>query len=88
MPVFLVLTQAYRNSSVRKLIAAFDRKTAIIRLNNIIFDPTTLNFQIGQRITSNTNKKPLSDIQRLRFELKRNFLIITHSEDNLYSVVF
>lgn len=39
------LTQAYR-----KLIEAFDRKTAII------FDPATLNFQIGQRITSNSNK--------------------------------
>ena len=56
MSVFLVLTQAYRNFTVWKLIAAFDMKTAIIGLNNKIFDPTTLNFQTGQRITLNTNK--------------------------------
>ena len=32
------------------------QENCLIRLNNKILDPATLNFQIGQRITSNTNK--------------------------------
>lgn len=54
MSVFLVLTQAYR--SLQKTHRGLRQENCHIRLNNNIFDPAILNFQIGQRITSNTNK--------------------------------